>query len=302
MPALSSRRVRLGLVNGDVPDDPALFTPWLIEGWQTRGVSCLAVAFSAAGADRSPARMEQLRELLAAGDVAVSQFSSVNANLVHPDRDVRSDAVDRVARVIPSAQALGARVIISGAGTCSPRWRTHFYDPHRGNYLPEAEDRIVDSLSRIAELIDPTDLVYAIECHQLGPMRSPEVIRRVLDRVDHPRVVANFDPVNLIDAPHKAFLNEEAIPAMIDIVGNRYAPTCHIKDIVVLEELPFTSREAPPGRGLIDPRTVFAAALRLPGDGDVDIIVEHLGPAEAEVAFRHVRDQALAMGLELVGA
>lgn len=294
-----TRRVRLGLVDGDVPDDPSLFTPWLVEAWRDRGVSCLTVAFSATGADRTLAAMEQLRTLLAGGDVEVSQFSSVNANLVHPDPDVREDAVARVARAIPPAQALGARLIISGAGTCSPRWRAHFYDPHRDNFMPDAEDRMVDTLLRIADLIDPTGMLYAIECHQLGPMRSPEVIRRILDRVDHPRVVANFDPINLLDTAHKAFLNDAAISEMVDVVGGRYAPTCHMKDIVVLDELPFTSREAPPGRGLVHPRTILEAALRLPGEGDVDVIVEHLGPVEAEAAFRHVRDVALAMGLRL---
>jgi sugar phosphate isomerase/epimerase len=241
-----------------------------------------------------------VRAMLADHGLHVAEFAGVNANLVHPDQAVRDEAVERVQAAIEPASALGARYINSGAGSCSPGWRESFYRPDAGNFTPEAEDRAVDTLSRIARVIDDSDLLYAVECHQLTTMRSAEVIRRVLDRVDHPRIFANFDPINLLDTAFAAFTSADRIPEMIDAVGRRYAQTCHVKDVVVTDAMPYESCEAPPGQGLVQIETIFAAAQRLPGDGPVDLIVEHLDPQNAATSVELVRQRAVESGIPLM--
>lgn len=289
----------LGLANGGVPNDPAAFNRELTESWRQRGIGCLSVALPRPHTELSRTALRDLRRLLADSAIRVSQFANVNANLVHPDPQVRSAALDRVAAAIPAADALGARMILSGPGSCNPMWTEHFYGPDSLNYAPETEDRLVDSLTRIAELIDDTALIYTIECHQLTTMRSPAVIRRILDRVDHPRVVANFDPVNMIDSAFAAYTNADRIPEMVQVMGPRYGPSCHVKDIAVCAEFVYVSREVAPGEGLIDLDTIFAAASQLPGP--VDLIVEHLSSDDAHAAVELVRTRALAAGVELTG-
>lgn len=295
-----SRPFALGIANGDIPSDPDGFSPELAKSWRSRGLACIAVGFSRPASDISVTSMSDTRAMLADEGLSVSEFAGVNANLVHPDPDVRADAVERVRAAVPPASALGARYINSGPGSCSPGWRESFYRPDRENFSAEAEDRAVDTLSRIAEVIDDTDLGYAVECHQHTTMRSAEIIRRVLDRVDHPRVVANFDAINLLDSAFAAFTNADRIPEIVATVGSRYAPTCHLKDVVVTDAMPYESHEAPPGTGLVAIETILAAAARLPGDGPVDVIIEHLDPENAAASVQLVRQRAEAAGVKFV--
>ena len=295
-----SRPFALGIANGDVPSDPAGFSPELASSWRARGLACVAVGFATPAGEISVALMRDTRSMLADAGISVTEFAGVNANLVHPDADVRADAVRRVQAAVAPASALGARYINSGPGSCSPGWRESFYRADRENFTAAAEDRAVDTLSRIAEVIDDTDLEYAVECHQLTTMRSAEIIRRVLDRVDHPRVLANFDAINLLDSAFAAFTNVERIPEFVATVGPRYAPTCHLKDVVVTDAMPFESHEAPPGKGLVAIETILAAASDLPGDGPVDVIVEHLDPENAAASVQLVRERAAAAGFSFV--
>lgn len=295
-----SRPFALGIANGDVPSDPEGFTTELARSWRARGLACVAVGFARPADQISVDLMRSVRSLLSDQGIQVSEFAGVNANLVHPDLQVRDQAVERVRAAIGPASALGVRCINSGPGSCSPRWRESFYCPDAGNFTAEAEDRAVDTLRKIARVIDDSDLTYTVECHQLTTMRTPAVIRRVLDRVDHPRVMANFDPINLLDSAYAAFTNADRIPEIIDTVGPRYAQTCHVKDVVVTDAMPFESHEAPPGHGLVAIETIFAAAQRLPGQERVDLIVEHLDPRNAAASVEVVRERALAAGIPLV--
>jgi sugar phosphate isomerase/epimerase len=260
----------------------------------------VAVGFARPAAEVSVELMRDVRAMLSDEGIHVSEFAGVNANLVHPDPAVREQAVERVRAAVGPASALGAACVNSGPGSCSESWRESFYRPDTGNFTPEAEDRAVDTLTRIARVIEDTDLVYTVECHQLTTMRSATIIRRVLDRVDHPRIRANFDPINLLDSAYVAFTNAERIPEFIDTVGPRYAHTCHVKDVIVTDEMPFESHEAPPGQGLVRSETIFAAAQRLPGDQPVDLIVEHLDPKNAEASVELVRQRALEAGITLI--
>lgn len=295
-----SRPVALGMANGDIPSDPEGFSVGLAKSWRARGLACVAVGFSRPAADISVQLMRDVRTMLSDEGIHAAEFAGVNANLVHPDPAVREQAVERVRAAVGPASALGALCINSGPGSCSDSWRMSFYRPDTGNFTSQAEDRAVDTLIRIAQVIDDTDLVYAVECHQLTTMRSAAIIRRVLDRVDHPQIRANFDPINLLDSAYAAFTNTERIPEMIDTVGPRYAHTCHVKDVVVTDEMPFESHEAPPGQGLVRIETIFEAAQLLPGERPIDLIVEHLDPANAEASVELVRQRAVEAGITLV--
>lgn len=294
------RPFALGIANGDVPSDPAGFSVELARSWRASGMACIAVGFSVPALEIDVDLMRETGAMLADEGISVTEFAGVNANLVHPDADVRADAVRRVQAAVAPASALGARYINSGPGSCSPQWQQSFYRADPQNFTSAAEDRAVDTLNRIAQVIDDSDLMYAIECHQLTTMRSAEVIRRVLDRVDHPKVFANFDPVNLLDSAYAAFTNEERIPEFVAVVGPRYADTCHVKDVIVTDAMPYESHEAPPGQGLVAVETILAAAARLPGEGTVDLIVEHLDPENAAASVRLVRQRAESLGITFV--
>lgn len=286
----------LGLANGTVPLEPLELTPGLAEGWAAEGIGCIAVPFGNKTIPLSPRVRVGLRSMLADHGIRIAQFAGVNANLAHREQAIRQAGIERVRAAIPAALDMGAQMIISGVGTSHEEWEADHYAPHPANHEPEAEEWLVEALRQVAKLIEGTDLLYALECHQLTTARSPQAIRRILDAVDSPQVVANFDPVNLLDSAYAAHHNAEVIPNMVETVGPRYGPTCHIKDIAVRRGFVCHLDECPLGHGLVDLDAVFTAVQRLPKP--TALIVEHLTAEQTVPAVRHVRAAATAFGLE----
>jgi sugar phosphate isomerase/epimerase len=189
-------------------------------------------------------------------------------------------------------------MVVSGAGTTSDEHERYFYGPAASNYTADAEQRLIDGLREIAPEAEAAGVEYAIECHQLTTMRSAKVVRRVLDAVDSPNVVANFDPVNLLDSSYAAHTHAVRIPEMVAMVGHRYGPTTHVKDLRVTNDFVLSMVEVPPGEGLIDFGVVVAAAGAIPVSRTMAFIVEHLSADRAEHGIRFFRKAAEAAGVD----
>lgn len=292
-------KAKLGLADANIPSDFDRFDDDLIDGWNRLGVRAIALHFRGRH-EEVAVRGGMLRDLLVDQGIEVVQYSGVNANFVHPSSAVRANALDSVTRAIPAALALGSRMILSGAGTTSAEHSSAFYAPDPGNYTDEAAGRLIDGLRTIAPLIEDAGLSYAIECHQLTTMRSPKIVREILDTVDSPAIFANFDPVNLLDSPHAVMTSSERMPEMVDVVGPRYASTTHVKDARVLNDLVCRTIEAPPGHGVVDAADIFRAAARIPSTQTMALIIEHLKPELFPDAIQYVRECGAEAGVEWV--
>ncbi|GAA2447454.1 sugar phosphate isomerase/epimerase family protein [Agromyces soli] len=292
-------RARLGLANANIPTEFEGFTEEIVADWLALGVRALALHFLGRH-EEVVERGAALRARLNERDIEVVQYSGVNANLVHPSEEVRALALDSVRRAIPAAQQLGARMILSGAGSTSPDHTEAFYGPAAANYTDETAERLVDGLRRIAPMIEDAGLQYAIECHQLTTMRSPAVVREILDAVDSPAVFANFDPVNLLDSSYAVLTSADRIPEMVRTIGPRYASTTHVKDAAVLNDLVCRTIEVPPGQGVIDAADIFRAAAEIPAEATMALIIEHLNPADFRGAVDYVLARAADVGVEWV--
>lgn len=309
----------LGLANGDVPKDPYAFTPALAQGWSDRGVRCLAVGFRDVPPTESAKAATEARPMLTDHGIHISQYVGINAHLAHVDAGRRADGIRRIREAIPAARAWDTTMMQSGVGTNAvaglgePGTRPpsgephHHYAPHPDNYAPAARDGLVSALGEVATMMADEGMVFSMECHQLTTMRSADVIREVLDEVDSPCVVANFDPVNLLDTPTAVYDNANRMREMADVLFptdgvSRVGPSCHVKDVVLQQGLVCHIDEAAPGDGVLDLAVLLELAQRLPTgrrDGAA-LIVEHLAAGSAEAALDHVRTTARAQGVELL--
>lgn len=287
--------VQFGVANGTVPADPADLTDELLVEWQSQGVSALATSFASAAAAMSVPARRTLRSRLAAAGIRIVQFAGVNANLSHPDPVVRRQALERVRQIAPVAADLGAERVISGCGTVSDEWRRHFYAPHPANHSRAIEEWLTEGLSQVGSIVADSGLGWSVECHQLTTMRSPEVIRRVLDAVDSPSVLANFDPVNLLDSANSVYRNAELVPEMLTSIGPRLADTVHIKDVSIGVDLVCHIAEVAPGFGQLDFDALFEAINRR--GAPTKIIIEHLSAHQTRDAVEWVRAKAGQHGL-----
>lgn len=309
----------LGLANGDVPKDPYAFTPALARAWSERGVRCLAVGFREVPQAETARAAVELRPLLTDHGIHISQYVGINAHLAHVDPGRRADGIRRIREAVPAARALDATMMQSGVGTNAvaglgtpplppPSGEPHHhYAPHPDNYSPAARDGLVAALREVATMMADEGMVFSLECHQLTTVRSARVIRDVLDEVDSPAVVANFDPVNLLDSATAVYANAARMREMADVLlppdgVARLGPSCHVKDVVLRRGLVCHIDEEAPGAGVLDLPVLLELAQRLPAgrrDGAA-LIVEHLAAGSAHAALDHVREAALAQGVELL--
>ena len=289
--------LRLGLSGGLVPRDPADYTPELAARLAGLGVTSVVTHLLpppeviAAGPGR------QVREVLAARGIEVVQATGYNPHLTSADDGLREAGLLRLRRAFDAAAALGSRMVISGCGSLHP---TEFYGPSPRNHTQAARDRLVDSLRRAAPWAEAAGIPLALECHVLTTLDTPEHIRAVLDAVDSDHVGANFDPVNLLGTLPDVYASGSAMRRMRAVVGPRYLPCVHVKDVSVGTGLVVHIDEAPPGEGLLDMDALLAICAELP-DG-TSLVVEHL-PAELAVpALQWLRERAAGAGITWVPA
>lgn len=286
----------LGLANAGIPRDDRAIDAALLREWAEIGVRCIATGFRASPQEIA-GRAAALRARLDEFGIVIAQYAGVNANLVEADTRRRAVTREQVRAALELGRELGVSMISSGCGTTATSPGRSFYAPDPRNHHPETVDRLIEELRLIAPIAEETGVRYSIECHQLTTMGDPATIRAVLDEVDSPAVVANFDPVNLLSSVGEVYANADAMAAMLDTVGPRYGPSCHVKDVVVADGLVCRIEEAPPGDGVLDFDAFFAQAIRLPGP--TALIIEHLPPDHRDDAIAFVVARATAAGVVL---
>ena len=160
------------------------------------------------------------------------------------------------------------------------------WSPHRDNYLPETEDRLVKSLSEIAQACEVHGLPMALECHVTTTLNSPQKVRQVIERIGSPWVKVNIDVVNFVGDFATAYDTTTLLHELFATLG-KYAAAMHIKDVTVGDDLVVHIDEDVPGRGLLDFDTLFREfEAALPnGYG----MVEHLTEAQIPEALAFVR-------------
>ena len=81
---------------------------------------------------------------------------------------------------------------------------------------------------------------------------TPETIRDIIDAVGSPMVRVNFDPVNLLGDLSAVYASGDGIRHMWDVIGPRYVPSAHLKDVLPLPHLVVHLAEVAPGKGLLE--------------------------------------------------
>ena len=286
------RRLRLGLAQGLVPVNPDDLTPALAAEIAVLGVTRIVTHFEVPPGELAGARGEEIAALLREAGLGVAQCAGVTPNLVSPDRAVRMEGVALLAELMRSAQALGAQMVLSGCGSHHP---TFSYGPSRENHTPAARGRLVESLRELGLRAGEAGMPAAVEVHVLTTLDTPEHVRDVLDEVDSPWVLANYDPVNFLGSLDAVYDSGARARHAAATIGPRLAPSAHIKDVVVEPDLVLKIAEAPPGTGIMDLDAVIESCRHLPEDST--LVVEHFGPEESAAALRVVADLAGKHGM-----
>jgi len=230
---------------------------------------------AAAGLPSMPERIEQatceqIARQLADRDISVATLSGT-FNMIHPDRRLRRDGLERLAVIARIAQPLGATAIALCTGTRDPHdtWRRH---PE--NDAPEAWRDLLASMGEALEIAEACNVMLAVEPEVSNVVDSAVKARRLLDEMKSERLKIIIDGANLFhtgELPRMREILDEAF----DLLGPDVV-VAHAKDLNRDGE----AGQVAAGRGLLDYDHYLALLAKIGFDGP--LILHSL--AEADVS------------------
>ena len=212
-----------------------------------------------------------------AADEAGLQIAEVGVwrNTLAADPAEREKWIRYAIGQLKMADRIGARCCVNVAGTpYGPRWDGGY----RGNFSSECWDMAVAMIRRIIDEAEPRRTFFSIESMPWMIPGSPDEYLRLLADVDRPQFGAHLDVVNMITSPQRYFFNDDFLRECFEKLGPKIV-SCHLKDILLLEDFTFQLRECACGEGTFPYIDYMKMATAL--NPDMPMIIEHLDSDEA---------------------
>jgi sugar phosphate isomerase/epimerase len=282
--------MRLGVV-GVIPNDFDLVDDARAAQIAAYGVTGVGAHIGGDPHEMSPERVRRLRDVLANHGIRIVQFWGWYPSIITPDDATRRTGIDHAQRIVELGVHAGAAMIGIRPTSMSPNGA---WSPHRDNFTPAAEDRLVDSLTEIARVGEANGLPLALECHVTTTLNSPQSVRRVIERTGSQWIKVNIDPVNFIPDFATAYHTTGLLHDLFATLGE-YAASAHVKDVVVGDDLVVHIDEAIPGRGILDFDTFFSEFEAYLPNGYA--FVEHLQEPDIPEALAFVRRKLGELGI-----
>lgn len=151
----------------------------------------------------NPARVEALKELLAANDMQISALSC-HGNPVHPNPAQAAADHDAYLRTLELAQVFDVKTVVTfsgcpgdGAGGMRPNWVTCPWPPEFSDILDyQWNEVLIPYWQGAAKLAEEAGVKVALEMHPGFCVYNPYTMLRLREAVG-PAVGANLDPSHL---------------------------------------------------------------------------------------------------------
>jgi sugar phosphate isomerase/epimerase len=227
-----------------------------------------------------------------AAGIAIVQTSCYR-NLVATDEQVRARGIQEVIQVMELAGAVGIPAVVCGGGHRDPTCPAAVFSVHADTWSERALDTLIESCQEIVAAVSPGAAVLCLEPWVVTTLDSPERLARVIERVSHPKLGVELDPVNLMTIERYVDTGR-FLTHCFKLLGDRIK-LVHAKD-TLLRPTPFTYHmsEAVPGDGALDYAVLLRLMDRLPTE--VPLVIEHLSD---ETAIARARDYILGIGRQI---
>lgn len=261
------------------------------------GLGLSGVGFHAPGrklAEVTSEECAQVRRTFADAGMDLVQFGIGFPDcLFDPKAEARDEIVGVIGRGLEVASELGAHFCLIRTGSLSPRGS---YFPAAENHSPEAWQRLVETVRRIADKAESAGQTVVIETHLLTILDSPEANQRIIAEVSSPRVRVVMDYTNHFPTMHSVFQSTARLNHIFDLMGP-ISGVGHCKDIRFGNGLVLHIDEAIPGEGLLDLHTALRRWHALYPDGYM--LLEHLPNDDYPVAAANALRIAAEAGVEI---
>ena len=131
----------------------------------------------------------------------------------------------------------------------------------------------VDSIQHIIDEAYPVNTKFSIEPMPWMIPTGPDEYLRLIGDVDRKAFGVHMDLINMVNCPQRYFFAEEFMEECFSKLKGRIL-SCHIKDVLLLNEFTFQLRECACGEGTL-PLEKYAQ-LTTAENPDMPMIIEHL--------------------------
>jgi len=279
----------LGLINGDLSNVSYEMLRFATE----LGFHGVGAHLSIPAETVLPEVAARVPGLFEAHDLPFLQLWGPYPCIISPDEHVRMTGVHGAQEIVKLAARMGVKEAGVRPTSLNPRgdwW------PHRDNYLPETEDRLVQSLSEILTVAEAVGVDLVLEAHVTTTLRSPEVVRRVIERTSSKHLKLNLDPCNFIGDLPTAFDPAAAIHHMFDVL-EPYIATVHLKDFYFEDRLVVHISETVIGTGELDFTPILERVQQWNPEGYV--VIEHLPVSLIGLAKRNLTQMITNLGYKV---
>lgn len=206
-------------------------------------------------------------------------------NAMASDADERKSALEYSIGQLKLADKIGARCCVNVSGTPhGPRWD----GAYKKNFDAETRKEIVKTIRTIIDEAKPVNTKFTIEPMPWMVPTSPDDYLRLIDEVERDEFGVHLDVVNMVTSLDRYFYLDEFMDECFEKLGDKIL-SCHLKDVLLLEDFTFQLRECGCGEGIIN--IPHYAKLATACDEDMPMIIEHLNSYDEYIQnMKYVRN------------
>ncbi len=199
-----------------------------LEAVQALDLRCVQFNFECAGLPSMPEAMPPsvLASIAAAARLTDVRLAAISGtfNMVHPDREVRTTGVQRLAVVSQAAAHLGVPLVTLCTGT---RDRENMWRPHPDNQSNQAWADLLETMEQILPIARETGVAFAIEPEHGNVITDAGRARSLLDALKAgQQLKVILDPANLLEGDRS---QHDVLQEAFDLLGADLA-IAHAKD------------------------------------------------------------------------
>ncbi len=213
-------------------------------------------------------------------------------NVFATDPTEREEARRRAVGQLRLADEIGARCCVNVTGTYGgPVWDGGYPE----NFSPDCWQAVVEYTRDLIDEVKPTRTEYSAEPMPWMYPTGPDECLKLLQDVDRPAFGIHLDVVNMINCPRRYFFMDEFLEECFDKLGPLIS-SCHLKDILLTQELTFNLLETSCGKGILNIEKYMTLINRY--DPDMPVIIEHLDTDEEYISsLKYVKDRLSLAGI-----
>lgn len=279
----------LGLIASDLTDVDYNRIRWATElGFHGAGAH-----LSVPASTISDATAKNVQAVFAEQNFPFLQLWGPYPCIISTDESIRKAGVQGAIDIAKLAAKMG--VTESGVRPTSMS-KNGDWAPHPDNYKPETEDRLVKSMTEIAQGAADYGVDIVLECHVTSTLNSAQSIKRIIERTGQKNIKVNLDLCNFVGDLPTAFNPAPMINEMFDVLGG-YIATVHLKDYYLQDHFVVHISETIIGTGMMDFDTILRRMNEVKPDGYV--VIEHLPINLIPLAKRNLTEKIVKLGYPL---